>query len=379
MGPRSGWVVLGAVALLVLLVGSAAVAGASAEPKPVCTVCGAVLHEDVEQSTVEIVVDGAGDARWTVRNRIGNASLAERLADDPVARQRLVDDALAGGVYDDPEAVETALEGDVLVIEFVDRDAARSSAGGVRLLPSFHAEGSGNRLALNADEVTVRGADGYAVANEPAGASVEDGRAVWTGSSGDEWDAPEIENAYVAIAPEGRSSAWATLAIWRALASIAIGNAVTFVLPSLVLFAAGLAATTAGTRAFAARIRPWMLAVAGVGGVAPAVLGVGWLPPPTDPGTVLLALVAVVALPATGYLAVRGGARLRWGALLGTVALYGLALAVLLSLTEFVHGLAMVATIVLTLCVLGLAVPAVFAGGFVAAARESRVGDERPK
>ena len=86
--------------------------------------------------------------------------------------------------------------------EFVDRGAARQRLG-LLVVPYLNGEGKTNRYVINADRFVVAAPDGGRIVNEPAGATVGDGRAVWTGVAATEedraaaWQAPQPGNTYV--------------------------------------------------------------------------------------------------------------------------------------------------------------------------------------
>lgn len=194
-----------AAVLLAAVAGLVLPATASPQPTPVCPVCGQTIHEDVTATDATLEVQGDGDVRWRVENEVREPTAAD-WRENRSAVRRLVTARLdrRSGPPHEPTAVETALEGETLVVEFVDRGAARQRFG-LFVLPYLHGEGVQTRYVINADEFAVEGPSGQEAVTEPAGATVEDGRVVWSGvaatgervEGAEVWAAPEPGDTYV--------------------------------------------------------------------------------------------------------------------------------------------------------------------------------------
>jgi hypothetical protein len=141
-------------------------------------VCGQTFHENVTATDATLLVQGDGDVRWHVENELTGPTASTWRENVTAARERAEErlNRTSGPPYD-PDGLEVRVEGDTLVVGFVDRRAARQRLG-VLVLPYLHGEGVQVRYVVNADEFAVEAGDGRRVVNEPAGATVEDGRAV---------------------------------------------------------------------------------------------------------------------------------------------------------------------------------------------------------
>lgn len=145
--------------------------------------------------------------RWRIENELADPTAAAWRENDTAARG-LVEDRLGRSSPPpyDPTSVEVDVDGDTLVVEFVDRGAARQRLG-LLVLPYLHGEGVQARYVVNADEFAVRAPDGQRVVNDPVGATVRDDRAVWTGVAAiddpipgaESWAAPEPGDACVVV------------------------------------------------------------------------------------------------------------------------------------------------------------------------------------
>ena len=193
------------VVLLAAIAGLALPAAASPQPSPVCPVCGQSFHENVTATDAALQVQGDGDVRWRVESEVRDPTATD-WRENRTAVRRLVServDRRSAPPYD-PTAVEVGVEGDTLVVEFVDRGAARQRLG-LLVLPYLHGEGVQARYVINADEFVVEAPAGLRPVNQPAGADVETDRVVWRGTaaSDDRADgaerraAPEPGDTYV--------------------------------------------------------------------------------------------------------------------------------------------------------------------------------------
>lgn len=201
---RAPAVVLAAL-LLAAVAGLALPATASPQPSPVCPVCGQSFHENVTATDATLQVQEDGDVRWRIENEVRAPTATDWRENRTAVRQLVADrvDRRSTPPYD-PIAVEVELEGDTLVVEFVDRGAARQRFG-LLVLPYLHGEGVQARYVINADEFVVESPAGQRPVNEPAGANVENGRVVWRGvaaadermESAEVWTAPEPGDTYV--------------------------------------------------------------------------------------------------------------------------------------------------------------------------------------
>ncbi|WP_254839228.1 hypothetical protein [Natronomonas marina] len=195
---------LPALALVALLL--AAGSGVAAPPPtPVCEICGEAFHENVTATDATLQVREDGDVRWRVENELTEPTAGE-WRENPGRAETRVEDALDNRFRPpvNPTDPTVEIEDGTLTIEFVDRGAARQRLG-LLVVPYLNGEGSTTNYVINADEFVVAAPDGQRIVNEPSGATVEDGRAVWTGvaaTDGDDersaaWQAPEPGETYV--------------------------------------------------------------------------------------------------------------------------------------------------------------------------------------
>lgn len=193
---------LTAIALVAVGLGPVA---ASPQPTPICSICGQTFHENVTATEAILQVRENGDVHWRVENELSEPTASE-WREDPGAAERQYRDAVTYGFRAPASPGEPTIEmrGDTLVIEVVDRGAARQRLG-LLVVPYFHGEGSTHRWVVNADELVVRAPSGHRILNDPAGASVEEDRAAWTGYIGGSSRrdvssaAPEPGDTYVVI------------------------------------------------------------------------------------------------------------------------------------------------------------------------------------
>jgi len=180
-------------------------AAASPQPSPVCSVCGQTLHENVTATDATLEMEADGDVRWRVESEVADPTATEWRENRSAARER-VEYRLSRSSRPpyDPVDLDVSVDGSSVVVEFVDRGAARERLG-LLVLPYFHGEGFRSRHVVNADEFVVVAPDGHRVVNEPTGATVEGDRAVWTGVAATDGlyeeampdAAPEPGNTYV--------------------------------------------------------------------------------------------------------------------------------------------------------------------------------------
>lgn len=303
--------------LLALLVVSAvvpAVAPASSPPKPLCSVCDdgferaaadAGLEATVARSTVEADVRENGSARWTIRNRLANASSAERLRTDSELLDRVVRTALGDG-YRKPDSARISdlsarVEGNVVVVTFAYSSFAESAVGGVLVIDYFHSGGDRRAYGLDADEFTVVGPEGSVVVNDPATGEVRegqdrDGRVTWE-TFDDEHTRVDryLDDTYVAFGSgDGVVQTWGASVAFAARTVPTVLSNLALLLPAALVFAVGLAGLGQMSRVGLAPERPeW---------VAAAVLAVGLLAVvhPAYAGTVPFVNDDITALSAAG-------------------------------------------------------------------------------
>ena len=230
MGPRS----LPAVVALLLLATAAFAAApvdARAPPTPVCGVCDldrttpSGERVTAGESSLTITVHANGSTTW--RARAGLAAGADALATNDSFRRAVAEEAAGDGVAS-PGDVDSRIDGETLVVEYRDPDAAERSVGTVVFTPLTPASpnrpmvsgGQGPRY-LAADRLTVRTGPGLDVYG-PAPASPSADRLVWTPNATDDATRPSlgVETDPVAV-PQGAMApgvrAW--------LARLLVGNA----------------------------------------------------------------------------------------------------------------------------------------------------------
>lgn len=187
------------IGLLVVTAVASAAGAASPQPTPVCPVCGTTFHENVTGSTATLGVQVDGDVRWRVETQVANPTASEWRR-HPEEAHRVVADAVEWRAQPPyrPTIRAVRMEGDTLVVELVDENAARWRFG-VLVLPYLHGEGVEARWVINADRLEVVPPDGYRVINDPRSARMGDRGVVWEGSTGEPWDAPEPGDTYVVM------------------------------------------------------------------------------------------------------------------------------------------------------------------------------------
>lgn len=192
MSRAVAYAALAAFALAAALLGlgvATAPAAASQVPGPFCGVCAGSFDGNVTASNATLQMTEDGDIRWRVENQV-DSQAAEAWREDPGAAERLAREGLHEGYVDlsNPTDLSVEVRGDTVVVEFVDRGAARQRLG-LLVLPYFHGEGSDHRWTVNADELIVKAPDGHRIVNEPTRATVEEDRVDWNGSFSEPGDA----------------------------------------------------------------------------------------------------------------------------------------------------------------------------------------------
>jgi len=190
------------LALAALLVAAGGVAAAP-PPTPVCEICGEAFHENVTATDATLQVRENGDVHWRVESEVADPTASEWRA-NPDRVESLVNEALDNRFRPpaNPTDPTVNVENGTLTVEFVDRGVARQRLG-LLVVPYLNGEGETNRYVINADRFVVAAPDGQRIVNDPAGATVGDGRAVWTGVAATEedraaaWQAPRPGNTYV--------------------------------------------------------------------------------------------------------------------------------------------------------------------------------------
>lgn len=173
-------------------------AAASPQPTPFCPVCGQVFHEDVTATDATLQVAESGDIEWRIENALSEPTASE-WRENPDAAESAARDAVDTRYRPPYEPTEptVTVDGDTVVVEFVDRGAARQRLG-LLVVPYLHGEGRQPRWVINADRFSIVAPEGTRIVNEPAGADVDGDRAVWQGdSTGELGGAPEPGDTYV--------------------------------------------------------------------------------------------------------------------------------------------------------------------------------------
>jgi hypothetical protein len=241
--PPPASALLFALALL-LTPALAGVAVASPAPIPVCGLCDRPLEStaqtegvplDVERSVATMRVHENGSATWTVRNRIGNETTAQRLRASDALTEDLVRKALEtrGLSSLDPVFLDARVtENGTLVARYRTPEVATWTNGVLRV--DYFRDNPGGYVYtdLGADRLTVVGPADTVVTSGLPGASVEGNRLTLTSfeSSGD--------GPFLVFAPEDESFTGVStfLATAGPVAPTVLGNLALFVvLPAVVL------------------------------------------------------------------------------------------------------------------------------------------------
>jgi len=196
MRPRT---IAAATAILLLAAGIAAApaADARAPPTPICGVCelDRTTPDDTPvvagESALTVTLRGNGSTTWEAR--VDLAAGSDALAANESLRQRVVSEAIQGGIAE-PRGVTARIDGDTLLVDYRDPNATDRHLGVVVFTPltpaspsiPFAIGGEGPRY-LGADRLTVRGESGWTVRGD-ASAADADGQLVWTRDGGGEPD-----------------------------------------------------------------------------------------------------------------------------------------------------------------------------------------------
>lgn len=198
-----------AFALLLALSAVAVVPAADARqpPTPVCGVCSLDRTAPdgtpvvTGNSTLTVSLHGNGSTTW--RARVELASGRDALAENESFRRTAVEEATRRSVAD-PEAVRSRIDGETLVVDYRDADAAESSAGALAFTPlspegpgvPFAAGGEGPRY-LGTDRFTLRAPPGSELRGDAD--ATDGGRSlVWT-RDGDERTHLDADDDPVAV------------------------------------------------------------------------------------------------------------------------------------------------------------------------------------
>lgn len=235
-------------------------AAASPQPTPFCQVCGQTFHENVTATDATLQVTESSDVEWRVENELTEPTASE-WRENPEAAASLASDAVdtrSRPPYDPSEPTVT-VEGDTLVVEFVDRGAARQRLG-LLVVPYLHGEGRQPRWVVNADRFSIVGPEGTRVVDEPAGADVDGDRAVWHGDSYALSEEPEPGDTYVIFGSGPAVDARASVAVALMPLDPGLYGAYLFGLVFLVGGSYGIY-SMAGTRLGPRRVVPVLAAV----------------------------------------------------------------------------------------------------------------------
>lgn len=140
--------VLLALLLLAVPLGAAGVAVASPSPAAACPPCdhsfetAAANHDvetEVEHSEAVVRVHRNGSATWTVRNRLANATAAERLQGNATLAQAVAADSFGVRYGDgiDHELLDTRADGETFEMRYRTVDVAKAGVGGATVLTYF--------------------------------------------------------------------------------------------------------------------------------------------------------------------------------------------------------------------------------------------------
>jgi len=200
------------LALCCVSVGLAGVPAVSGAPPPsqLCGVCGpgvantAQIDGATGHGTLDVYVTETGDSQWHARVPV-TAAAADRYRTNVTALEAAVDDAWARyHVADgDVQAVETALEGDTVVVNYTVEDVARRGVDDTWIVDYFATGTSPTRYQLVADRMTVHTPDGTEITNDIPAATVDGNTATWTNETGDEWDSDFDDQTYITYGSDG--------------------------------------------------------------------------------------------------------------------------------------------------------------------------------
>lgn len=185
-------------------------AAASAQPIPVCPVCGEHFHENVTATDATLSIEPDGDVRWRVENQVAEPTASEWRADPNRVREHVpAMDHPYRPPYD-PSEPSVSVDDDAVTITFVDRSAARQRFG-LLVLPYFLQ----GQWTINADRLTVEAPPDSRIVGQPELAEAGYDRAVWTGESRTRTRpnyAPVVEDTYVVTGDGPTASTRAAIA-----------------------------------------------------------------------------------------------------------------------------------------------------------------------
>lgn len=171
-------------------------AGASAQPIPVCPVCGESFHENVTATDATISIQPDGDVRWQVENRVADPTASEWRTNPDRVREQVTTtvDHPHRPPYD-PTGARVDVTNETVTIRFVDRGAAKERLG-LLVLPYFVR----GQWLVNADRLSVEAPPGSRIVGTPELGQAGHQRVVWTGESRTRTRpnyAPVVEDTYV--------------------------------------------------------------------------------------------------------------------------------------------------------------------------------------
>ncbi|WP_411966746.1 hypothetical protein [Haloferax sp. YSSS75] len=199
--------------LLVAAVFPAAVGpvAASEQPRPVCGVCSDPFESTAKNSGIELAVESSeldvhvgddGVGHWTARVTVNDAA-ASTFRDDPELLEQVVSQTFDDGRFrvDDPENLETRMDGDTVVVTFDVPEMAYRGYGDVLLVDYFNADGNTRFVYVDTDRFTVSGPDGTVLVNDPPRLKTgEETAATWLGGPDDR---PMLDDeTYLAFGPD---------------------------------------------------------------------------------------------------------------------------------------------------------------------------------
>lgn len=293
--------------LIVSLVAVVVPAGAAPPPRPLCDACGESFEEtvaergvvvdeeivtepiDVERSTATVRVRGNGTATWTVRNRLGDSSGADRLRSNASYRNAVGESAM----WDAEFVGATVSESDVLELRYREDDFAEPSIRGTLRSGEFtSAHGYRNLHGLGADRLTVVAPEGYQMGWTVSDAAVAD--------DGDRMILTDLdEQGLVTFVPRDAAlgALWSRLAVAGLVVPSAAANALVVAVTPALLFgvAVGVAVPLFGRSAGVVSAAD--RALSRVGLTVDRVL--------TSPGVALAVVGAATTLAVLGIAAVR--------------------------------------------------------------------------
>lgn len=246
--------------LVFALVGTLLVGAGTGSPPPerLCGICTDELGESAEdngvsaygeQSSLHVQVFENGSSLWTERVQIQDAPAA-RLRNNSTLRDSIVADARNyRHTLVDTDSFTTAVEGDDLIARYRVDNVTTQGLNGVVLFDYLHREPGGGYYRT-ADEIVISGPEGTVVTNQPPGATVRNGSAVWSGDA----DSEPTASTYVAFGPDGgllteaATAGTIALDIGPTMLSDALVGSAPFVVVSAVLAAVLLLVDQWGAR-----------------------------------------------------------------------------------------------------------------------------------